>query len=162
GNTLTIPDILAVARGWEPVALAAEAVERMQASRAYVESLVRPNAPPVYGINTGFGIFANQHVSPEDTETLSRNLILSHSVGTGDPFPEEVVRAAMLIRANTLAIGHSGIRPAIIETLVAMLNAGVTPVVPQQGSLGSSGDLAPLSHLMVVFTTDSSDRAEES
>jgi len=127
----------------------------MQASRAYVESLLTPDAPTVYGINTGFGVFADRKVSPADSAQLSRNLILSHAVGTGQPFAEDVARAAMLIRANTLAIGHSGARPALVETLLAMLNAGVHPVVPQQGSLGSSGDLAPLCHLALIFMEDS-------
>jgi len=162
GNNLTIEDVVVVARVGEAVTLAPDAKARMQTSRDYVESLARPDAPPVYGINTGFGIFANRSVSPADSETLSRNLILSHSVGVGDPFALEVVRAAMLIRANTLAIGHSGIRPEIIETLLAMLNAGVTPEVPQQGSLGSSGDLAPLCHLALVFTTSALDKEDES
>ncbi len=160
GHALTIADVVDVARHNRSVTLAPEARERMAASRAYVESLNRPDAPPVYGINTGFGIFANRSVSPDDSAKLSRNLILSHAVAVGDPFPEDVVRAAMLIRANTLALGHSGIRPEVVETLLTMLNEGLTPVVPQQGSLGSSGDLAPLCHLALVFTTD--DRNEES
>ncbi|HLB48552.1 MAG TPA: aromatic amino acid lyase, partial [Anaerolineales bacterium] len=162
GHSLTIADVVSVAREGGTVALAPEARQRVAQSRAYVESLLTPDAPPVYGINTGFGIFANRPVSPADSETLSRNLILSHSVGTGDPFPEEIVRGAMLIRANTLAIGHSGLRPEIVETLIAMLNAGVTPVVPEQGSLGSSGDLAPLCHLALVFSKGDSDREEDS
>ena len=151
GHSLTIEDVVAVARHHRQVQLAPSARAHMQASRAYVESLLTPNAPPVYGINTGFGIFADRKVSPADSAQLSRNLILSHSVGTGEPFAEDVARAAMLIRANTLAIGHSGARPELVETLLAMLNAGVHPVVPQQGSLGSSGDLAPLCHLALVF-----------
>jgi histidine ammonia-lyase len=162
GHALTIPDLIAIARAGQKVELALEAKARMAESRAYVDSLMQPDAPPVYGINTGFGIFANRSVSPTDSQTLSRNLILSHSVATGDPFPVEVVRAAMLIRANTLAIGHSGIRPEIIETILAMLNAGVTPEVPQQGSLGSSGDLAQLCHLALVFTTDANATEAES
>ncbi len=116
----------------------------------------------VYGINTGFGIFSDQRIPPSASALLSRNLILSHAVATGPELPVEVVRAAMLIRANTLAIGHSGARPEIVETLLAMLNAGVAPVVPSQGSLGSSGDLAPLSHLALVFTTDETDLESES
>ena len=151
GNSLTIEDVVAVARQHRPVQLAPAAREKMQISRAYVESLLTPNAPPVYGINTGFGIFADRKVSPADSAQLSRNLVISHAVGTGEPFAEDVARAAMLIRANTLAIGHSGARPALVETLLAMLNAGVHPIVPQQGSLGSSGDLAPLCHLALVF-----------
>ena len=162
GHSLTLTNVIEVARQNRKVALATEARQRMAESRAYVESLLTPDAPPVYGINTGFGIFANRSVSPEDSQQLSRNLILSHSVATGEPFPEEVVRAALLIRANTLALGHSGIRPKVVETITAMLNAGVTPVVPQQGSLGSSGDLAPLCHLALVFSTDARDEEKES
>jgi histidine ammonia-lyase len=151
GHSLTIEDVVAVARHHRPVQLAPAARAKMQASRAYVESLLTPGAPTVYGINTGFGVFADRKVSPADSAQLSRNLVISHAVGAGEPFAEDVVRAAMLIRANTLAIGHSGARPALVETLLAMLNAGVHPVVPQQGSLGSSGDLAPLCHLALIF-----------
>jgi len=135
---------------------------RIAEARAWVDQVVARGAPTVYGINTGFGVFANRHVPREEAEQLSRNLILSHAVGVGDPLPKDVVRAAMLIRANTLAIGHSGVRPEIIDTLIAMLNRGVTPVVPEKGSLGASGDLAPLAHLALVFTTDAADRDEES
>ena len=162
GHSLTVEDLLAVARDRRPVALSPNALAGVQASRAYVESLLTPGAPPVYGINTGYGIFADRAIAPGDTAQLARNLILSHAVGVGDPFPEEVVRAAMLVRANTLALGHSGVRLVIVETLIAMLNAGVHPTVPQQGSLGSSGDLAPLCHLALVFTRDAADREEES
>ncbi|MBI3243434.1 MAG: histidine ammonia-lyase [Chloroflexi bacterium] len=151
GHSLTIADVVAVARQHRPVQLAPVARERMQASRAYVESLLTPDAPTVYGINTGFGVFADRKVSPADSAQLSRNLVISHAVCTGEPFAEDVTRAAMLIRANTLAIGHSGARPRLVETLLAMLNAGVHPIVPQQGSLGSSGDLAPLCHLALIF-----------
>lgn len=145
-----------------PVALGDEARARMADSRAWVERVVAEGRPTVYGVNTGFGIFADRRIAREDGERLSRNLILSHTAGVGDPLPEEVVRAAMLIRANTLAIGHSGARPAIVETLAAMLNRRVTPIVPDKGSLGASGDLAPLSHLALVFTTDADDRDEDS
>jgi histidine ammonia-lyase len=162
GHSLAIEDLVAAARKKLPVALAPAALDPILASRAYVESLLAPGAPPVYGINTGFGIFADRPIAPGDTAELARNLILSHAVGVGDPFPEEIVRAAMLVRANTLALGHSGVRPVIIETLIAMLNAGVHPIVPEQGSLGSSGDLAPLCHLALVFTRDDADREEES
>lgn len=162
GHSLTIEDVLAAAREARRVELAPAARQRMAESRAYVESLLAPDAPPVYGINTGFGVFASRPVSPQDSAQLSRNLVLSHAVGGGDPLAEEIVRAAMLIRANTLAIGVSGVRPAVVEILIAMLNSGVHPVVPEQGSLGSSGDLAPLCHLALVFTTDDADREEDS
>jgi histidine ammonia-lyase len=162
GHSLSIEEVVSVARDRRPATLAPEALDGIRASRAYVESLAARGAPPVYGINTGYGVFADRPISPEDSAQLARNLIVSHAVGVGDPFPEEIVRAAMLVRANTLALGHSGVRPMIIETLIAMLNAGVHPVVPEQGSLGSSGDLAPLCHLALAFTTDEANRDEES
>jgi histidine ammonia-lyase len=161
GSHLAIPDVVGVARFGEPVGLSPQARRRMQRSRDWVMQIAASHQA-VYGINTGFGIFADQRIPPSDSTRLSRNLILSHAVATGPELPVEVVRAAMLIRANTLAIGHSGARPEIVETLLAMLNAGVAPVVPSQGSLGSSGDLAPLSHLALVFTTDESDLESES
>ena len=154
GHTLTLDSVALVAH--DPavkVALAPEARARMAESHAWVEALVARNEP-VYGLNTGFGVFADRHISRADTERLQRNLILSHAVGVGEPFAPEVVRAAMLIRANTLALGHSGVRPELVDTLLALLNAGVTPVIPSQGSLGSSGDLAPLSHLALVLSAD--------
>ena len=161
GTQLTIADVVAVARDRELVALAEAARASMAQSRQWVEEIVA-GTRPVYGINTGFGIFADRPIPPSDSARLSRNLILSHAVGTGPELPTEVVRAAMLIRANTLASGFSGVRPELVDTLVEMLNRGVVPVVPSQGSLGSSGDLAPLSHLALVFTTDQADRAEDS
>jgi histidine ammonia-lyase len=134
------------------VTLSDSALARVAECRAWVDQVVAAGRPVVYGVNTGFGVFANVNVDSRDAATLSRNLILSHSVGVGEPLPEEVVRAAMLVRANTLAIGHSGVRPQTLQTLIAMLNAGVHPVVPEIGSLGASGDLAPLSHLVLVMS----------
>jgi len=161
GNTLTLQDVIDVARhaSRRSVVLSDEARERMAASRAWVDRVVATGQPTVYGINTGFGIFADRHIPIDQADRLSRNLIISHAIGIGEPFPEEVVRAAMLIRANTLAIGHSGIRPETVQTLIDMLNAGVHPVVPSQGSLGASGDLAPLSHLALVLSRDADDDA---
>lgn len=161
GNHLTIQDVAAAARRSETVRLAESARQKVEQSHAWVKSMVE-SGEPVYGINTGFGIFSDRRISKQDSAHLSRNLILSHAVGTGTELPAEVVRAAMLIRANTLARGNSGVRPAIIETLLAMLNLDVIPIVPSQGSLGSSGDLAPLSHLALVFTTDADERDEDS
>ena len=112
---------------------------------------------PVYGINTGFGIFADKSIKNEEIQKLNRNLILSHAVGTGDLLKEEIVRAAMLVRANTLSKGFSGIRFEVIQKLLEALNMGVTPQIPSQGSLGSSGDLCPLSHMALVLTTDDND-----
>jgi histidine ammonia-lyase len=161
GNNLTIQEVVAVSRSYEKVTLAPEAFHRMEESHSWVEDIVA-SEQPVYGINTGFGIFADRTISPDDAAKLSRNLILSHAVGTGPDLPTEVVRASMLIRANTLAKGYSGVRPVIIETLLEMLHRGVTPIIPSQGSLGSSGDLAPLSHLALAFTTDRQDLENES
>ncbi|CAG0935928.1 histidine ammonia-lyase [Thermoflexales bacterium] len=159
GNTLTLPDVIEVARHSRSVVLSDAACERMAAARAWVDRVVETGQPTVYGINTGFGIFAARHIPIDQSDRLSRNLIISHAIGIGEPFPEEVVRAAMLIRANTLAIGHSGIRPETVQTLLEMLNAGVHPIIPSQGSLGASGDLAPLSHLALVLSRDPIDDA---
>lgn len=156
GQNLTLQKVVQVAREGLPVILAEESRKAVQRSRSRVEKILS-GSDPVYGINTGFGIFSEKQISPADTRILNRNLILSHAVGAGPPLAEEVVRAAMLIRANTLAKGFSGVRLEVIETLLAMLNHGVTPVIPSQGSLGSSGDLAPLAHLALVFTTDEQD-----
>ena len=125
----------------------------MEASRAWVEGVLEGDRQ-VYGINTGFGALATTRIAGDDANRLSRNVILKCCVGVGPPLPHDVVRAMMLIRADTLAKGTSGVRPEIVETLVAMLNAGVTPVVPSKGSLGASGDLAPLAHIAAVLTRD--------
>lgn len=151
GQSLTIDEVVEVARQGRSVTLSDEARQRVAASRAWVDRVAETGEPTVYGINTGFGIFSTRHIAPEEGKRLSYNLIVSHAVGVGEPLPEEVVRAAMLIRANTLAIGYSGIRLETLETLIGMLNAGVHPVVPGQGSLGASGDLAPLAHLSMVL-----------
>ncbi len=157
GHSLNLEDVVRVAREYQPVQLSPAAREQVAACREWVDRVVAQGEPIVYGINTGFGVFARVQVNSADSQTLSRNLILSHAVGAGQPLPEDVVRAAMLIRANTLAIGHSGIRPQTLDTLIAMLNAGVHPVVPEKGSLGASGDLAPLSHLALVLCRDAAD-----
>ena len=161
GSQLSLQDVVNVARLHEQVRLSEAGYQAVQASRHNLELLVETNRP-VYGINTGFGIFSDRRIPREESALLSRNLILSHAVGTGPGLPDEVVRAAMLVRANTLAKGYSGVRVEIIQTLLDMLNADVVPVVPSQGSLGSSGDLCPLSHLALVFTTDEADRDEDS
>lgn len=161
GETLTIDEIAAVARFGAQVKLSDTAKKTIQESRQWVEEIVR-RGDPVYGINTGFGIFAEHRIPAEDSAQLSRNLILSHAVGTGEPLEDEIVRAAILVRANTLAKGFSGVRVVVVETLIELLNKGVTPIVPSQGSLGSSGDLAPLSHLALVYTTDGKDDEIES
>lgn len=161
GESLTIEDIIAVARHCVKVELAPTAYENINKSRQWVTNIVK-HEKPVYGINTGFGVFAEQRILPDQSAQLSRNLILSHAVGTGAPLEEEIVRAAMLVRANTLAKGYSGIRPILVETLLDALNKQLTPIVPGQGSLGSSGDLAPLSQIGLVITTDTQDCEEDS
>ena len=150
GNNLTIEDVLHVARGGMPVSLAPAAKRRMEKSRAWVEKSVREQEV-VYGITTGFGAFQNVSIAPDKLRDLQRNLILSHCAGVGEPFSEEVVRAMMVLRANALAKGFSGIRVSTVERLLAMLNKGIHPVVPSQGSVGASGDLAPLSHMAAVL-----------
>jgi histidine ammonia-lyase len=161
GNHLALDDVAAVARRDQAVEVSPRAVTAIQQAQRWVESII-DSGQPVYGINTGFGIFADQRIPCKEATRLSRNLILSHAVGTGPYLPDEVVRAAMLVRANTLAKGYSGVRLEVVQTLVDMLNRGVSPLVPSQGSLGSSGDLAPLSHLALVFTMDENDRDGES
>ena len=161
GNHLTIDEINAVARHGVRVELSAEAHVQIARAQNWVADIVK-KGEPVYGINTGFGVFAEHRISTKDTAKLNRNLILSHAVATGPPLDEDVVRAAILVRANTLAKGYSGVRVEIVETLLALLNKRVTPIVPSQGSLGSSGDLSLLSHLALVFSTDADDLDEES
>lgn len=161
GHQLTLEEVVRVARMGEAVGISSAGRQNIERSRQWLEAILAIDRP-VYGINTGFGIFADRRIPSRDSARLSRNLILSHAVGTGDPLPAEVTRAAMLVRANTLTKGHSGVRIEIVNTLLEMLNKGVTPVVPSQGSLGSSGDLGPLSHMALVLTTDLDDRDEDS
>lgn len=154
GEALTIEQVVAVARHGTPVASLDETVQaRMWASQQWVEAAVKGKTT-IYGVNTGFGPLATTSIAPDETRKLSRNLILSCLAGVGDPIPADWVRAMILIRANSLAKGFSGVRPVVVETLIAMLNRGVTPWVPSKGSLGASGDLAPLSHIAVVLTRD--------
>ena len=149
GRDLSIADVVAVARSGRPVTLAEDAAERMRASRAIVERLVATGAT-VYGVTTGFGDLADVRIEPSQTADLQRNLIRSHAAGVGSPLATDVVRAMLLLRANTLAIGLSGVRVDVAELLIGMLNAGIHPVVPSRGSVGASGDLAPLAHLALV------------
>ncbi|MDB4897465.1 MAG: histidine ammonia-lyase [Firmicutes bacterium] len=146
GDHIAVSDVVEAARGGASVAIGAGARDRVVAARQMVEELVRTRRP-VYGITTGFGKFSDVIISPDQTELLQRNLLMSHACGVGEPLDGEVVRAMMLLRAQALARGHSGIRPETLDLLVSMLNRGVHPVVPEQGSLGASGDLAPLAHM---------------
>jgi len=146
GANLTIADVEAVARAGARVELDLDARARVQEARDVIERLVA-DGQVVYGVTTGFGDLATTYIAPADAARLQQNLLMSHAAGVGPAFPSEVVRAMLLLRANTLALGHSGCRPLIIDRLLALLNAGIHPVVPEQGSLGASGDLAPLAHL---------------
>jgi len=151
GETLSLEVLEAVARGTAgEVALAPEAAERVRRSRAVVEAAVR-SGKAVYGVNTGFGRLADVAVAPDRLEELQLNLIRSHACGVGAPLPRDEVRAITLLRANVLAKGFSGVRVEVVEQLLALLNHGIHPVIPEQGSVGASGDLAPLSHLALVL-----------
>ncbi len=150
GDHLTLEEVRAVAVDNVPVEISPDAVTKIQTSRRYVERLVEEDAI-VYGVTTGFGKFSNVKIEHDDVLALQENLIMSHQSGVGEPFPEDVTRAIMLLRANTLAKGYSGIRLCVIQTLLDMLNKRVHPVIPRKGSVGASGDLAPLAHLAGVL-----------
>lgn len=150
GEKVTAEDVARVAWAHAQVQITEDAWERVAVCRQMVEDLVK-SGKVVYGVTTGFGKFSDVHISPEDAEQLQANLIRSHACAVGEPLPEPTVRALMMLRANALVKGYSGIRPETLKLLVDCLNAGVHPVVPSQGSLGASGDLAPLSHLAMLL-----------
>ncbi|HEY3523866.1 MAG TPA: histidine ammonia-lyase [Candidatus Limnocylindrales bacterium] len=146
GANLTVAAVESVARRGAEVRLDSDARTRMAESRSVLERLVA-EGELVYGVTTGFGDLATTFVSPDEAATLQERLLLSHAAGVGPPFERDVVRAMLLLRANTLALGHSGCRPELVERLSDFLRLGIHPVVPEQGSVGASGDLAPLAHL---------------
>jgi histidine ammonia-lyase len=150
GNDLTLDDLVSIADERTPVALAPQARDRVAAARTIVEARAAGDTP-VYGVNTGFGSFAETRIARGDLERLQINLLRSHAAGVDTPLPVRAVRAAMALRANVLAKGFSGIGLAAVDTLVAALNAGVHPHVPSRGSVGASGDLAPLAHIALVL-----------
>lgn len=150
GRDLTIADLVAVARRNVGIGLERHAEQRVNAAAKLIEEIVKRDAP-VYGVNTGFGDLATVRIPTADLKALQRNLVRSHAVGVGDPLPAEAVRATMLLRANTLAAGHSGVRHQTLELLIDMLNRGVHPIVPMHGSVGASGDLAPLAHIALAM-----------
>lgn len=150
GRDLTVEQVICVCRGNEEVKLTEEAIANVNKARAYIEKKLAEKAV-IYGLTTGFGKFSNVMISEEQTEELQRNLIMSHTCAMGPAYPTRDVRAAMLLRCNALARGNSGIRIETLQTLIDMLNAGVHPVIPQKGSLGASGDLAPLSHIALAL-----------
>ncbi len=146
GNPLSLEEIASVAYGREPVQVAASARPRILASRKVIENIIARDAV-VYGVNTGFGKLADVRIQPDELRELQLNLVRSHACGIGNPLSEPEVRAMMLLRANVLVLGLSGVRLEIIEMLCQMLNHRVCPVIPEKGSVGASGDLAPLAHL---------------
>jgi len=147
GDDLTVADVWAVAVERTPAELTDAAREKMRAARALVERAAHGTHEHTYGVNTGFGRFVSRSIPEELTEELQLRLLRSHACGVGEPYPDEIVRAAMLLRANTLAKGNSGAHVRTVELLLECLNRGVVPVVPSRGSVGASGDLAPLAHL---------------
>jgi histidine ammonia-lyase len=150
GESLRLEAVSAVAKNFRKAELAPQAKERMAESRRLVEQWAQ-QGKAMYGITTGFGSLQKVTIPPEQVEQLQENIILSHAVGVGEPLPEKIVRAMMVLRANALAKGYSGIRVEVVETLLQMLNERVCPIVPAKGSVGSSGDLAPLAHLTLVM-----------
>src|SRR5918911_1117905 len=160
GGDLTIHDVLAVGVDRAPTALAAAARTKIERARGVVDSLAHGTHEHTYGVNTGFGRFVSRTIPEELTRELQLRLIRSHACGVGDPYPDDVVRAAMLLRANTLAKGYSGARVETVELLLECLNRGVLPVVPSRGSVGASGDLAPLAHLALPLVGEGEARVE--
>lgn len=146
----TAQDVIAVARGNARVELSAAAVSALAAAREVIDALAA-KPEPVYGVSTGFGALASRHISPELRAQLQRNIVRSHAAGMGPRVEREVVRALMFLRLKTVASGHTGVRPEIAQTMADVLNAGITPVVHEYGSLGCSGDLAPLSHCALTL-----------
>ena len=149
GQRLSLAQIAAIARGDEHVSLAADARARVERSRKVVEQIIDAGQI-VYGVNTGFGKLSDVHIDRSQLRELQLNLVRSHACGVGAPLSAVEVRAMLLLRANVLAEGFSGCRPVLVETLVAMLERGVVPVIPAKGSVGASGDLAPLAHLALT------------
>jgi histidine ammonia-lyase len=160
GHSLTLEQIHRVACERETVTLTPEAETRILRCRQEVDRIIADNEV-VYGINTGFGALKDIRIPPDKLRRLQRNLIISHSTGVGNYLPVEVVRGIMLLRVNSLATGYSGIRLSVLKTLIDMINKGVHPAVPEQGSVGASGDLAPISHVMLVLSRDEDDDREE-
>ncbi|MCK5252866.1 MAG: aromatic amino acid lyase, partial [Thermoplasmata archaeon] len=149
GETLTMEDVEAVARDHAKAVVPRDARSRISQSRRTLEGILKDGGT-VYGVNTGFGNLADTRVNEDEVLELQRRIVLSHAAGVGDPLPPEAVRAAMLLRINTFSKGHSAVRTRLVDQLLRMLNGGVTPVVRPIGSLGASGDLAPLADISLV------------
>ncbi|TLY17615.1 MAG: histidine ammonia-lyase, partial [Nitrospirae bacterium] len=150
GEDLTLPSFYEVVLDKRPVRLSPVATRRMAAAYRVVKRAAA-RADPVYGVTTGFGKLADQRISPSDIEQLQLNLVRSHAAGVGEPLTREETRGVLLLRANVLARGHSGVRELIVEYLLTLLNRDVLPVIPCRGSVGASGDLAPLAHLALIL-----------
>ncbi len=150
GQNLSLRDLARVAHAREPVAIASSAHERVHAARRVIEGITESDAI-VYGVNTGFGKLSEVHIARGDLRQLQLNLVRSHACGVGAPLSEPEVRAMMLLRANVLALGFSGIRLEVLELMTELLNRGVHPMIPEKGSVGASGDLAPLAHLSLTL-----------
>lgn len=150
GEGVALETLHHVANSSDKIEICPDARKRMQESRDYIEGRIA-QGEVMYGVNTGFGAFSSVRISDAEIEELQRNLIRSHSMGVGEPFTPQQTRAIMFLRANALVRGHSGIRPAVVEKIVEFLNANILPVIPSQGSVGASGDLAPLSHLALAL-----------
>src|SRR5437879_5590231 len=146
GQPLSLREIAAIADASADVQIAPAAIAQMDASRAVVQHVTEDHVP-IYGINTGFGKLCEVRIPNDELARLQLNLVRSHACGLGPPLSESETRVIVALRANTLALGYSGVRPLIAQTLVLMLNRGVHPVIPSKGSVGASGDLAPLAHL---------------
>ena len=157
GDALTIDQVVAVARDGEKVLVSEGVAARMAPARRLVEETVA-RGDVVYGITTGFGALANKRIEPAAVAELQRSIVRSHAAGTGEEMPAEVVRGMMLLRARTLAAGHAGARPLLVERIVELLNRGILPVVPAHGSVGASGDLAPLAHCALALLGEGSVR----
>src|SRR5690349_355610 len=150
GTGLTLQELVGVARGNAKVGIYRKALERTRRGREVLEKLLE-KGEVIYGVNTGFGALSNVRVAPDDLRQLQANLLRSHASSVGKPHSTDVVRAMMLLRANTLIKGNSGIRPEVAQLIVSLLNRRVHPLIPQKGSVGASGDLSPLSHMALVL-----------
>src|SRR5690625_3277096 len=150
GDSLTIEKMKRICFDLERVCISEESIQKVQQSREAVEKIIREDRT-IYGINTGFGKFSDVIINEKNVQDLQLNLIRSHACGVGKPFSEEISRAIMVLRLNALVKGYSGVRVELIQTLQALINHSIHPVIPEKGSLGTSGDLAPLAHLALVL-----------